>query len=477
MKPTLRYFALTAVLLAPPALGQSLNVGDLWIASKWMKTPTGYGPGVSRIDVSTATGHLMCEFPAGNDLYTATFDPYRNGIVTSTVLLSPVGSSFQFVLVKADGSLVPLGVTSTSAKCLAATGDGRIYFSTPFVSPQALRYIDAGNAVHDVLDATGTAPFEPTTSLSVRATIYDASTNSIFMGFIGSSACPTGASTASILKIPLSADGTKSGGPVVSAPVCVSGIASGTQITNLSQGPGGQLMAVIHDNTNNPVGRMVLIDKQTLAATTYATNGPYTGSAVNVAGVYSHVLDSAVIDDGFNEVLRVFSQGSSGSGSVWCTGEGIALFADSTMMEITSTLSNGLVPYGSGTWGCQGPHGLFASAPPAVGTADFRFTGTHAPAGGLGLLIVGDVADIAGSDPFGLGTKLHVNVFASTFLTSLDMTAGPSGFASSPAPIPILPSFVGATVDAQVLWYWSGGCPGLPIGLASSTGLAVTFLP
>jgi len=116
-----------------------------------------------------------------------------------------------------------------------------------------------------------------------------------------------------------------------------------------------------------------------------------------------------------------------------------------------------------------------ANSAPTIGNSDFALTCTNAPAGGLGLCLVADVASPSGN-PFGLGFELLLDLVFSTQLYALDAPADGAGFATASAPLPFVPSAVGATLHAQDLFFWSS-CSPSPLGLSSSDRISFTLLP
>jgi hypothetical protein len=137
-----------------------------------------------------------------------------------------------------------------------------------------------------------------------------------------------------------------------------------------------------------------------------------------------------------------------------------------------------LVPYGTGTPGCSGASTLSAKPFPRVNTPSFTLTTTNAPPSSLGLVLVCNAADEAGSDPFYAGVKLHVDPYAATEAAHLNATSDALGVGTAAAPIPGLASLVGKTYYAQSIWLWpSGSCQLWPFQLSSSMGLAVTIHP
>lgn len=136
----------------------------------------------------------------------------------------------------------------------------------------------------------------------------------------------------------------------------------------------------------------------------------------------------------------------------------------------------GVAPFGTGTPGCSGAHGLTAASAAAVGNADFELVGTGAPADAAGIVLVGDAADFAGTDLLGLGVLAHVDLASSSLVTALPAASDGAGVWRAAAPIPSDPSLAGATVYAQGFWAW-GSCAPLASLVSSSRGLAITFLP
>ena len=137
-----------------------------------------------------------------------------------------------------------------------------------------------------------------------------------------------------------------------------------------------------------------------------------------------------------------------------------------------------LVPYGTGTPGCTGPELLFANELPRVNTPTFTLLCASAPPLSTGLWLVADAASFAGTDPFGLGVKLHVDLFGATQLFAPVGTSDANGLGSAPLPIPNSPVISGATFYAHVVWAWPASvCSNGPFGLSSSNGLAITILP
>ncbi len=129
-----------------------------------------------------------------------------------------------------------------------------------------------------------------------------------------------------------------------------------------------------------------------------------------------------------------------------------------------------LLAYGTGTPGCDGTQEIAAVALPVIGAPDFGLLTERAPAGSLGLLLVTDVQDAAGSDPFGIGIALHVDLFLAVEVVALDTTSDAAGHGSCMFAVPSNAALVGTVWYAQTIWAWTS-CALPPYGLSSSRGL------
>ncbi len=132
----------------------------------------------------------------------------------------------------------------------------------------------------------------------------------------------------------------------------------------------------------------------------------------------------------------------------------------------------GLANYGSGTPGCDGPQRMDASEAPKQSAATFTLLCDRVPPSTLGLGLVTDLQDLAGSDPFGIDVRLHVDLLAATELIPLDMFSDAAGNGAVSVPIPNDPLLVGRTYFAQSLWAWLSCAPSA-FGLSASDGLEI----
>jgi hypothetical protein len=140
---------------------------------------------------------------------------------------------------------------------------------------------------------------------------------------------------------------------------------------------------------------------------------------------------------------------------------------------------SGFLAFGSGTPGCWGTLGLAAGGAPSVGNAQFKVLATGAPPNALGLLLLGNGADLAGSDPLGVGCVFHVDLLASTLLLGFNALDDDGGCAAAAVPVPNIPALLGGQFAVQMIGVESGGsgwrCSASPFGLVSSRGAILTI--
>jgi hypothetical protein len=137
--------------------------------------------------------------------------------------------------------------------------------------------------------------------------------------------------------------------------------------------------------------------------------------------------------------------------------------------------------YGSGTYGCKGRLGMGTNSKPQVNNANFAIYGTNVPKDVLGILLLGDVADLNGTDVFGIGLALHVDPIFSSFLFGYDVIMNHNGTTVLNAPIPNNPGLGNLTFRAQIITLEDiangNTCALNSSGLISSMGLTLTVAP
>ena len=472
--------ALLLPALALPAAAQQCQSGDLYVASSSLTIGGVAKCGIVRVDPYTGSKTLVTQF---QQIGTSSgFDPFRGALVLFGT--PPVPKPFGLYAVDSLGNTTFLNTDSANSRTLTATGDGRIYW---VATDANIRYIDAANAKHDLLNQAGTATYKVSSLGSAAGAIhYDAGTNSLFFGYFGLAGPCSGSFSAVtyVMRAQLNAAGSQVVGAETIVPICLGWTAQlGSDVYTpnaFSKGPGGNIFLSVDDNTNAALGRMLLIDPVSLSYSVYATNGPigtYLPAATN-AGCYSHALGRAVILDTGGDALRLYSQGETGAGSVLAQGDLISSGGGSAeqtnVIEVPFGIFGGLANYGVGTPGCDGAQVMGANSAPVVNAPNFRLTTTSAPASALGLCLVTDAADAVGSDPFFIGILLHVDLFASTQVVPIDMQSNGFGFGLTTTNIPLSPFLLGSTFYAQSIWAW-GCATASPFNLSSSNGLAITI--
>lgn len=133
----------------------------------------------------------------------------------------------------------------------------------------------------------------------------------------------------------------------------------------------------------------------------------------------------------------------------------------------------GVTVYGSGTHGCTPCVFLEAVSKSAIGNTQFGFRCLRAPAGALGLALLGDTPDLPGSNSLGIGALLHVNLAASLWIGAFDFPVDAFGIARLPLQVPNDPALVGAKFYGQGLFIESGACAPQPLGVVTSNGLEI----
>ncbi|MFN0205163.1 MAG: FG-GAP repeat protein [Planctomycetota bacterium] len=135
----------------------------------------------------------------------------------------------------------------------------------------------------------------------------------------------------------------------------------------------------------------------------------------------------------------------------------------------------GTPSYGVGSSGCAGAHTLGITQPPILNSPNFALTCTNAPPSSLGVALVSDVQDLAGSDPFFLGVLFYVDIITATEVISFDFVSDPFGNAVTVnSGIPNEPLIIGKTFYAMAMWVWTT-CPLPPFNLSTSQALAITI--
>lgn len=141
----------------------------------------------------------------------------------------------------------------------------------------------------------------------------------------------------------------------------------------------------------------------------------------------------------------------------------------------------GIAVFGTGTPGCTGTETLSVTHAPMINSPHFTLICSNAPPLSLGLGLITDSQDLAGSDPFALGVLLHTDFALATEVIAVDFYSDATGYSETVGlAIPNNPLVIGATYYACALWAWPiSTCvlPGFnPYNLSTSRGIAMTIL-
>jgi hypothetical protein len=150
--------------------------------------------------------------------------------------------------------------------------------------------------------------------------------------------------------------------------------------------------------------------------------------------------------------------------------------ANSIGNTIAVLLGEGLVPFGTGTPGCDGMLGLSGATAARIGRSGFGFTVTNAPRNTAGTLMFATAPDLVGTTI--LGFKLHVGLVS--VVANLPMASDVGGVGFLALPIPANTGVVDARVFAQTLWVEGASgraCSSAFLRLVTSRGVAMTLLP
>jgi glucose/arabinose dehydrogenase len=173
-----------------------------------------------------------------------------------------------------------------------------------------------------------------------------------------------------------------------------------------------------------------------------------------------------------NAGTSIVSYGEDAAGEMY-----ICNMAGNTIRKIVpvSPQSVGVVSYGTGTPGCNGPSVLSLGCSPTIYNLGETLNSTNGPAGTTGIVLLGSAQLPVGSDPLGIGLEVLVDLTPTTYSLT-EFTVGPNGTTALPTPIPLAPQLIGTTAFVQEFFLWSSCAPS-PLNLSSTNGLQVTVQP
>ncbi len=463
---------LAAGLLAAAASAQfpsgGFRPGDLYLLSTSFAQGGMGKQGVLRIDpVSGAPSVVAAMAIVATPL---TFDPFRDRLVfVGATLAQPLSQGLLFM--DAAGATtkitLPFGIDYHAPR-----GTGAIYL---YAQGNQVHVLRADDTIVPLLDQAGTGTFSFAPTGFPLGFAFDPGTNALFrFRWDPASSCGYGANV--VDRVMLTADGSQVTGSVATQALC---IGSGTGLLgSVTRTPDGRFFLVCDGAVGgtNP-NRVAFLDPATLTATPF-TSLENLFAAVR-QGVYSPITGRAIVLDTFFDRLLSFSPGQPQPGTVFTPSttdpkvSSAGASGEAAYLAVVDYGAAGLSAYGTGTPGCDGPIAFTGLGAPKAGVAGYRFLGSKAPPSALGLVLATDAADFAGTDLFGLGFVLHVDLLQATEVSTFDIFSDASGQAAT-APFAIPPSLAGKTYYAQSIWVWSS-CPLPPWGLSSSNGLVLAI--
>lgn len=460
--PSLLLRSFCLLLPATSALAQYAD-GELIV-----RLGTAGGGSCSYLRVDPVTGNattlLAGAYPHGYS-GSAVYDSFRDVMLINTSLPPDSYALARLFAVQADGSHTAVAAVGTGElRGLCSVGDGRVFYQV-HQTPE-IRWLDASNQVHTLLDASGSAPFQ----FAIEHLIYHAPSNALIAttsGWWSSNDCSPG--SCSVFRIPLSNDGSRVGGPVACAPVA----SDNQEIMSLDFMPGGQLLMCLANGSPGFMPLLYTVDPTTLAMTAFANTQLHDLDGA----VYSTRAGGAIVLDDGGNTLRQFGPGTTLSlGTVIPTSLPVSAITSgySPAENLWEVDRNGPgcqglgAPYGTGLAGLGGVVPTLG----AVGCPD-RSTpwslSVNATVGGtFGLLALGD----GPANLPALGGSLLIFPVTATFVFATSGAPGMPGVGGFNLPLLLTdPALVGISFWFQAVVLDAAGVEGFSL----SNGLQVVI--
>ncbi len=463
------FAVIAAASTGGPLFAQSSGFvpGDLYLFSPAITGSSSTDGALLRIDPTTGATTVLVDLDVtASTPQSAAYDSYRNRIVFQG---RPAGVAGQSALwmVDGNGALQKLGYDGKPLRTFAPSGDGKIYLLDDSDGTAWIEYIDAANVRHPLMQDIGLAPFtiNDNFGFDVRAMLYDPASHRLFIAsYSAASVVCTGGNTADVnlRSIQLDTAGTQVIGPVICNQFAVDPSGPGEIPVGLSFGQNGQLLLVVDTGTNAQNSRMISVDPNTLAMTSFAANGSYVGAAATNAGTWSSALNKAVILDTGNDVLRKFGAGESALATSLPVSSAGGSGEIATMFEIpVDPCASAFVAYGAGLAGTGGQvPSMSGSGCPEPGAA-VQVTISSVLGGAGGVFCIGFSP---ASIPL-LGGKFLVG----GSVVAVPITMPGNGIASLPGVIPNDVNLLGLDVYQQAVFV----DPGAVLGASMTNGLRV----
>jgi len=285
--------------------------GELYLHSASINIGSAVVPGLVRIDPHSGATTLVLRYLGLTEADGgAVYDPFRDRMLVSAQ--TSLGKGIWKVA--ANGVFEPLLPGVGSARALAVGAAGRLYAWIPGPSLVHVSATDVGTKVINVA-GNGFAVSMPGAPLSVDCMIWEPKTNALFFASRGGPGSCGDALRISVRKLPLTPAGNQAAVGFGCAQFDVDPVSADEVPVGWSHGPGGSLLLGVDTNSNAQQQRVLRVDPQTLAISSYAAPGPYVGAAASSAISYSPSSGRAYVLDSLGNGLRTYAAGQSGSGA------------------------------------------------------------------------------------------------------------------------------------------------------------------
>lgn len=399
--------------------------GELFVAC----THTDGKFGLNRIDPVSGNGAEFVSFNYNLPAFASacTYDSYRGRIIVNASMSTDPYWLGRLWSIASNGSVVSLPGFSGATRGLTSTGDGRLYFGE-WDGTQPLRYYDANDVLHTLMDASGANPFV----FSVEHLLWHAPTNSLIAstsGWWSNNDCMPG--QCSFFRIPLSPDGSKVAGPIT----CNSYASDNQEIMTLDYLPGGRILATLASGAPTSDWKMITLDPVTLAIAPWANPSTWD---IN-GGVWIPQLGKVVMrDDGVN-VLRTVTAG---------------LEALAPVLSTNVSVSDGTSGYAPG----ESLWKIDLNGPGCIGFGGIYGAGLHGTGAVIPNLTLGGCPDL----------NKPISIVASQIVGA---APGLLALAAAPASIPLLGGTLLVSPSATMLPVFAAG----PAGVAGAGQFTLPF--
>jgi hypothetical protein len=459
---------LTLSALACPGLAQTgpFQNGDILV-----RTSASAGININRVNPLTGNGATLA-----NAIYwsrwagSMVYDPYRDALLVNASFAQDTTFYARLWSIDGRGKRDELpGWGLKSLRAITPTGDGRIFLMEHQSSIAAgpMRWIDAQDNIHTLLDASGLQPL----TFPVEHMLYHAPSNALIAsnsGWWASNDCASNG--VSFFRIPLSADGTRVGGPIT----CSAYSDNTPEVMGLDWLPSGAVLATLA--TGGPTGaqRLVTVDPLSLAVQSYANPSV---NDIN-GGAYIDALGEAVIlDDGINQLRRIpAGLGAPNQGAIIPTNVPLGDASTGYSPHESMVAVRGVSGH------CSGYADVYGQG--VTGAAGYRPSLSLTGCPDLGNLVTLQVADARGGALGFLGVSLApaalpykggtLLVAPSAAVIPFQASGTPNQYGAGRFSLPITlsqPALVGFSIYTQVLFADDNA----PFGASMSNGLEIRF--